>query len=157
MKTKFSFAVITLSALLCGCTELNDGSYPYGGRDPYRNDPYYGGGGYNGGYGGRYDNGYDNRYSRERDRAHDERRALERERERAEEERERLERERRELERNRHQYSPPPSAPPVYREPRREERCPAGFSPSEQKCSTEERRRGCRDMRLPGGLGCVDR
>lgn len=38
-----------------------------------------------------------------------------------------------------------------------EERCPSGFHPSEQKCSPEERRRGCKDMRLPGGLGCVRR
>ncbi|MFN4894536.1 MAG: hypothetical protein ACK5GN_09155 [Pseudomonadota bacterium] len=37
------------------------------------------------------------------------------------------------------------------------EECPAGFRPSEQKCSTEERRMGCKDMRLPGGLGCVRR
>jgi hypothetical protein len=38
-----------------------------------------------------------------------------------------------------------------------QERCPSGFYPSEQKCSVEERRRGCKDMRLPGGLGCVRR
>lgn len=37
------------------------------------------------------------------------------------------------------------------------EQCPPGFRPSEQKCSQEERRRGCKDMRLPGGLGCVRR
>lgn len=37
------------------------------------------------------------------------------------------------------------------------EQCPPGFSPSERKCSHEERRRGCKDMRLPGGLGCVHR
>lgn len=35
--------------------------------------------------------------------------------------------------------------------------CPAGFRPSEQKCSPDERRRGCKDMRLPSGLGCVKR
>lgn len=35
--------------------------------------------------------------------------------------------------------------------------CPPGFRPSEQKCSPEERRRGCKDMRLPSGLGCVRR
>lgn len=35
--------------------------------------------------------------------------------------------------------------------------CPAGFRPSEDKCSVEERRRGCKDMRLPNGLGCVNR
>ena len=39
----------------------------------------------------------------------------------------------------------------------RQDRCPAGFRPSEQKCSVEERRRGCKDMRLPSGLGCVAR
>lgn len=37
------------------------------------------------------------------------------------------------------------------------EQCPNGFSPSENKCTVEERRRGCKDMRLPGGLGCVKR
>ncbi len=37
------------------------------------------------------------------------------------------------------------------------EECPSGFRPSENKCSSEERRRGCKDMRLPGGLGCVKR
>ena len=40
---------------------------------------------------------------------------------------------------------------------RSNEHCPSGFSPSEKKCSNEERRRGCKDMRLPGGLGCVRR
>jgi hypothetical protein len=39
----------------------------------------------------------------------------------------------------------------------RNERCPAGFQPSEQKCSPDERRRGCKDIRLPNGLGCVRR
>ena len=37
------------------------------------------------------------------------------------------------------------------------ERCPAGYQPSEQKCSPQERRRGCKDIRLPNGLGCVRR
>ncbi len=37
------------------------------------------------------------------------------------------------------------------------ERCPSGFSPSENKCSSAERKKGCKDMRLPGGLGCVRR
>lgn len=43
------------------------------------------------------------------------------------------------------------------RAPSVRETCPPGFSPSEQKCSNDERRRGCKDMRLPGGLGCVRR
>lgn len=33
--------------------------------------------------------------------------------------------------------------------------CPAGFTPREQRCSNAERARGCRDMRLPSGQGCV--
>jgi len=37
------------------------------------------------------------------------------------------------------------------------ERCPSGFQPSEQKCTQAERRNGCKDIRLPGGLGCVNR
>lgn len=38
-----------------------------------------------------------------------------------------------------------------------QERCPAGFQQSEQKCSSEERRRGCKDVRLNNGIGCVKR
>ena len=38
-----------------------------------------------------------------------------------------------------------------------QERCPAGFQPSEQRCSPQERARGCKDIRLPNGLGCVSR
>lgn len=137
-----------------GCANLND-PYSGGGGGYGSNAPYYGGngngggvgyggygnGGYgNGGYGnGGYDNGGYNNNRREQQ-------ELERERERLENERERLERERENVYR-------PPAAPPrqVF------ERCPAGFTPSEQKCTQDERRRGCRDMRLPGGLGCVDR
>ena len=37
------------------------------------------------------------------------------------------------------------------------EHCPSGFQPSEQKCTQDERRSGCKDIRLPGGLGCVHR
>ena len=102
------------------------------------NDPYYGSGpSYGDPY---YDNSY---YDRE------ERRRLERERDRIEQERERLERERDRAERR-------PVEPPVSRQPVRES-CPSGFSPSERKCTSDERRHGCRDIRLPGGLGCVSR
>ena len=38
-----------------------------------------------------------------------------------------------------------------------QERCPQGFQQSEQKCSSEERRRGCKDIRLDSGIGCVRR
>ena len=38
-----------------------------------------------------------------------------------------------------------------------QETCPSGFKPSEQKCSNAERKNGCKDIRLPSGLGCVKR
>ena len=38
-----------------------------------------------------------------------------------------------------------------------QERCPQGYQQSEQKCSNEERRRGCKDIRLDSGMGCVRR
>ena len=141
IKSVTSVCVCVLAGLVAGCAQLNDPngygynqpSYGYGGQPGYYGgSPYYGGG-----YGYPPPGTYDRR----------ERERLERERERLEDERRRLEEERR-----RQQQQPPP----VYRPPR-EERCPAGFSPSEQKCSREERQRGCRDMRLPGGLGCVSR
>lgn len=121
-----------------GCAGLNDG-YPGGG--------YYGGGpsGYYGG-GPYYGDSWQDR--RERERLRDERERLERERERLE------------RERNRQPvYVPPSYQPPVIsqRPPPQQDRCPAGFSPSEQKCSPAERRRGCKDIRLPSGLGCVNR
>lgn len=37
------------------------------------------------------------------------------------------------------------------------EHCPAGFSPREQRCSPAERAKGCRDVRLSSGMGCVKR
>lgn len=120
-----------------GCAPVND-PYGYGGgygAPPPPPAPYYGGGYYGGpGY---YGNGNYDRRERER---------LEQERRRLEDERRRLERERdRPIER------PAPVARPT------QDRCPAGFSPSERKCTQEERRRGCRDMRMPSGLGCVSR
>jgi len=38
-----------------------------------------------------------------------------------------------------------------------QDRCPSGFQPSEQKCTQHERQNGCKDIRLPSGLGCVHR
>ncbi len=73
-------------------------------------------------------------------------RELDREREALERERQRLEDERRRLGDQR--YNPPA---------RVAESCPPGFSPSERKCTNDERRRGCKDIRLPSGLGCVKR
>lgn len=37
------------------------------------------------------------------------------------------------------------------------EQCPAGFSPREQRCSPGERAKGCKDVRLSSGMGCVKR
>lgn len=124
--------------ILAGCADLND---PYYGRnDPYYPPPppAYGRDGYYG------DRDYDYRNRREWERARDERRDAERERDRLEDERRRLEEER-----NRNNRPPPP--------PQVQETCPPGFSRSEQKCSPEERRRGCKDIRLPNGTGCVRR
>lgn len=139
MKTIRSLVLETsLLAGLClmsGCAELADpynGGY-YGGGDPY--------------YGSSYDD-YEYRRTRR------ERWELERERERLEDERERLEREREEAARN--PYVPPPPPPPSRPAPS-QDRCPAGFSPSERKCTPQERRGGCKDIRLPSGLGCVRR
>lgn len=134
---------VSAAASLVGCGPMNDPYY--GGGNP----PGYGGG-YYGGSGGYYGGGYDPYYNanqRERDR-------LDRERDRLEREREQLERDRqRERERDRWNAPPPPPAarPPV------QDRCPPGFSPSENKCSKEERKRGCQDVRLNSGLGCVKR
>ncbi len=33
--------------------------------------------------------------------------------------------------------------------------CPRGFTPRERRCSDKERAKGCKDMRLPNGQGCV--
>lgn len=111
-------------------------------------DPYYNNSGYSGSNYGGYNSGYDSGYNDGYDNNRRERKDLERERRRLEDERRRLEDERRN---NQPVYRPPPPPPPA------PERCPPGFSPSENKCSVEERRRGCKDMRLPGGLGCVHR
>jgi hypothetical protein len=137
-----SITLVLLSFGLTGCAELLDPNYGYGGN-PYGNG--YSGNGYNGGgygNGGYYDPYYNNNRRREQ--------RLNQEEEELREERRRIDAQRRQVEAQREaqSYSPPPQ---------QRERCPSGFSPSENKCSKAERRNGCRDMRLPGGLGCVSR
>jgi hypothetical protein len=142
MKKQFSskihlkiIAILAFMAL-CGCEPLNSPYSAYPSAPPSRYpDPYYSGSDYNR---SRYD------YERERD--------IENERRETEREQRRVEEERRRLEEDRNHYRPPVS-PPL----RVQESCPPGYSPSEQKCSPEERRHGCKDVRLSGGLGCVHR
>lgn len=140
MKNFISLQTILKSLVLCtilamtGCAEFND-PYGYGGGGYSPPPPYYGGG-----YGDPYYR------ERERERARHERHELDRERDRVAAERDRLEEARRRQEAA--QYRPPAPS---------QDRCPPGFSPSEQKCSPDERRRGCKDIRLPSGLGCVRR
>lgn len=122
--------------LVAGCTNTN---YPYTPGTGY-NDPY------------RYDDSYN---YRDRDHYHDsyERRRAREERRRLEAERQRLEAERRRLEearRKKKKHSKPHIKP-------KKETCPPGFRPSERKCTKKERKHGCKDIRLPGGLGCVNR
>jgi hypothetical protein len=131
---RLSVAAMCAVALF-GCANLNDPYFPPGGG--FGTGPYYGGSQF--GYG---DDFYRNQRERER---------LDRERDRIEQERWRLERERDQ------QYQRPYQPPPPSRPAPSQDRCPPGFSPSENKCSQDERRRGCRDIRLPSGLGCVSR
>jgi len=137
IKTKLLVMAFSLFSIIfmTGCAEFNDPYPSYG--NSYGNDPYY-----NGNY--RNDDYY---REKERDRLRHERRENEREKDRLEAERRRIEEER-EREREATRYRPPPPS---------QDRCPSGYSPSENKCSQEERRRGCKDMRLPSGLGCVHR
>jgi hypothetical protein len=135
-----SLSAAMILGYLSGCMPL-DNQYGYGSPGSSYGSPYSNSGGY-------YDPYYrDDPYYR------NERRENRRERERLEDERERLQEERQRLERERQREVSRPAAPP----PPPPERCPPGFSPSENKCRPEERKHGCKDIRLPGGLGCVRR
>ncbi|MCB0331499.1 MAG: hypothetical protein KDD70_17630 [Bdellovibrionales bacterium] len=123
--------LVLSTSFIGGCANLND---------PYYNDPYDRGYGYPpSSYPAR-----DYYRDRERDRIRDERQDLEEERRRVEDERRRLERQR---ERERQQ-----AQKPVYSAPPKRESCPSGWRPG--RCSTKDRKHGCKDMRMPGGLGC---
>ncbi len=130
----FAICIVFVEA---GCVDLNQpNSYP-GTYDPYPS---------------RYDTRYDD-YRRRQD--WERRRDAELRREREE-----LRRERRELEEERkrdredHHHTPPHSPLP---RPTAHLQCPPGFSQSERKCTVEERRKGCKDIRMSNGLGCVRR
>jgi len=127
-----SLRILALAGMLSlpACADLNN----YPSRGGY-NDPYYGG---HDSYYDHHDYDKHERWEEKRDRERDREEARERDRER-----ERAEEARREHEAEERR--------------RREEHCPSGFSPSERKCSNDERRHGCQDIRLPSGLGCVRR
>ena len=143
--------------LFASCAEMND---------PYRPAPHYDsyGSPYDSGYHGSYD---DHDYWREREREHDreERRKIERERERIDRERKRLDDERRNEDRHRDEERRrdddrgrrDEDRKPAPRPQPKVESCPRGYSPSERKCSSEERKKGCKDIRMDSGLGCVKR
>lgn len=141
-----SLALVTVSlTALVGCIDPNNNSYPSSYPSSY-------GTGYGNGNGYGNGGGYSDPYYRERRDLEHDRRQEDRERRDIENERMRVEQEQRRLEQERAtRYSPPP------RRQERQESCPSGYSPSERKCSNEDRKHGCHDMRLPGGLGCVSR
>lgn len=113
---------------IMSCSNMNDPYYNNSGR-------YYDDGRYN----PRYTSGRDRYYNeRERDRIENERRDLAIERDRLERERERLERQK-----DREARRPAPQAP---------ETCPSGWRPG--SCSKKDRKHGCKDKRMPRGLGC---
>jgi hypothetical protein len=144
--TRVNLCILPLcTILIASCAPLNDGGY---GNYGYDRDDYY--------QNRRYQPSENYYRDRDRYRQRQEWDRIQEEQDKIEDERRRLDDERLRIERDRQRVQPslaPPPAPPA----RPEERCPRGFSPSEQKCSREERKRGCQDMRLPGGLGCVKR
>jgi hypothetical protein len=139
MKSYFYSLIILITLFIAGCAGFNDPFAPSGGFG--RNDSW-------------GSSSWDSHNDWERRRIEQDRWELEQERRRVRDEQRRLDRER---ENQWNRPTTPPYVPPMNRPQVREERCPSGFSPSENKCSVEERRRGCKDMRLPGGLGCVKR
>jgi hypothetical protein len=80
---------------------------------------------------------------------------LMRERERLQDERDRLERSQRWQTQTPSGYALPQlnnnSRPPE------RERCPAGFHETTSRCSDRDRKKGCKDLKLPQGLRCINR
>ena len=81
----------------------------------------------------------DDYYRREQERREQERREYE-----LEQERRRNEELRRQIEREKESSY-------------RREQCPQGFEPGNHRCSDAERRKGCKDMKMPGGTTCNSR
>ena len=133
--------ILLLSLSIAGCVplDLSSSGGPYSGTTGSSYDP----------YGNTY--GSNDYYrQREEERIRDERRDLERERDRLDDERDRLERQR---EKQREREAQARAAPP----PPPREQCPSGFRPSSDKCTSSERKHGCKDIRTDSGLLCVSR
>lgn len=124
------------ATLFIGCAELNTpGQYPpsspaYGYGYPPRSSY--------------YDNYGD--YRRERNEIRRDQRELDEERRELDRQKFELLQQQKRLDQERHRQ---------HERQRQEERCPAGWHPSERKCTKKERNAGCQDMRIPSGLGCV--
>ena len=143
-------AALLLVLATAGCAELND--------------PYYSGS-RNGGYGGYNDPyGSDDRWRYEQGRRDAEREAEERRREERHEWRER-ERDRQRAEDERRRYEELRAQQEAQRQyqqhqqqqQQQQERCPSGFHETSRKCSDDERRHGCKDIKTPSGLRCINR
>jgi len=134
MKSKNCFYSILCIILIAGCGPMATSNYPTTSNYP------------SGGYGSpTYGSPYNDDYyaRRERDRLHDER-------ERLREERRRLEREKENLALQNELHNSP--QPLIHKE-----QCPHGFHETERKCSDSERKRGCKDIKMTGGLRCINR
>ena len=162
LKAVLFFALIGTG--LGGCAEFMDPNY--GSQYP-SSGPGYGNSGYgNSGYGnnrnndpyyhdhGSYDDNRYHDYERDRRRAERERERMEEERERLEQERERQhdEDQRRRFDDLRLQQQHQQPAPPPPREG-----CPSGFHETDRKCSDDERRHGCKDIKTSSGVRCINR
>lgn len=135
---KINIAVLILCTVATSTAFAHPGYENYDSNYDYNRDGYYD-------THARYDADRDRDYSGEHGR-HD----RERERKRLEEERRDLDAERQRLNYERNNVLSGVTS-------KVQQNCPAGYTPSENKCSPAERKHGCKDVRLSGGLGCVKR
>ena len=132
-----SLLYIASIAVLTSCIGHENGSVSAPGY-PY---PYY--------YGGYPPPGVGSDYYRHRHRYRH--RQRQEDRERLREEREELRRDRREFEREKKRFEQEQkSSSPA------KDRCPPGFSPG-GRCTKQERKAGCKDMRSASGIPCIKR
>ena len=140
----FATAGLAVAALLSGCVPPDGGYYsPSSSYDPYPS---------------RYDNDDYYRDRRERDRYDRERRDYERDRRedsRRDRERHDMERDRREAERREHERREQERRQHDLQREQQRQGCDSGWSSRGNKCSGDERKKGCQDKRAPNGDLCV--